>query len=507
LPGEREFSFRHALTRQVAYEGLPLARRARLHAAFADWLETTGDDRDDRAALLGHHYAQASNPEHADLAYGDDNAELDRVRTRARLWLVRAADLAIGRYAISDALALLDQALQLAPTDAEQATIWNHIGRAHALRYEGEPFWNAMEHAIALTSDTERQGELYAELAFEVSARWGMFPNMPPRDLVNSWINQSLALSPAAGPARARALVARCYWHPDRTVEDAQEAASIADTLTDEDLRSHAYNAVATAYFVSGRYDEAHTWAQRRLQAVASITDPDLVTDIYSGMIPGLVGTAHFNQARKYADRHSQIATTLSTHHRMHAIAMVLEVEELAGGWRTIASLHERTEEAVAQNLLTPCVRNARSLLVTALADLALGENANADRHETDALAIMMPGAEATYAPIRIWIALARGDLETVASLLPHAVPPPPAKNWWHLATYAARLDALAALRNRAQVDAEATPLLRPGTYLEPFALRAIALTTNNKSLLRDAADQFDALGLTWHAIQTRTLT
>jgi class 3 adenylate cyclase len=51
LPGEREFAFRHALTRQVAYEGLPRARRARLHAAFADWLETTGDDRDDRAPL------------------------------------------------------------------------------------------------------------------------------------------------------------------------------------------------------------------------------------------------------------------------------------------------------------------------------------------------------------------------------------------------------------------------------------------------------------------------
>src|SRR5262249_38092097 len=152
----------------------PRARRARLHAAFADWLETTGDDRDDRAALLGHHYAEAGNPEHADLAYGEDSTELDRVRTRARLWLVRAADLAIGRYAISDALALLHEALQLAPSDSERATIWSRIGRGHALRYEGEPFWTAMEQAIALTSDAERQGELYAELAFEVSARWGM---------------------------------------------------------------------------------------------------------------------------------------------------------------------------------------------------------------------------------------------------------------------------------------------------------------------------------------------
>jgi hypothetical protein len=385
--------------------------------------------------------------------------------------------------------------------------IWSRIGRAHALRYEGEPFWNAMEQAIALTSDAERQGELYAELAFEVSARWGMFPNMPPRDLVNNWIDQSLALAPGTGPARARALVARCYWHPDRTFEDAVEAAAIADTLTDADLRSHAYNAVSTACFVSSRYDESRTWAERRLEAVASITDPDLVTDIYSGMIPGLVGAAQFDRAREYADLHSRVAGTLSTHHRMHAIAMVLEVEELAGDWQAIRDLHARTEHAVAQNRLTPCVRNARSLLVAALADLVLGDHDDAERHEADALAIIMPGAEATYAPIRIWIALTRGDLEAVAALLPHAVPPPPAKNWWSLATNAARLDALAALGNRTQVDVEARPFLHTDTYLEPFALRAIALTANDGTMLRDAADRFDALGLTWHAAQTRALT
>ena len=39
MEGEREFAFKHQLTREVAYASVPKARRARLHAAFADWLE------------------------------------------------------------------------------------------------------------------------------------------------------------------------------------------------------------------------------------------------------------------------------------------------------------------------------------------------------------------------------------------------------------------------------------------------------------------------------------
>jgi predicted ATPase len=37
IAGHDEYAIKHALTREVAYASLPKARRARLHAAFADW--------------------------------------------------------------------------------------------------------------------------------------------------------------------------------------------------------------------------------------------------------------------------------------------------------------------------------------------------------------------------------------------------------------------------------------------------------------------------------------
>jgi hypothetical protein len=92
LAGESEFAFKHALTREVAYSSLPKARRARLHAAFAGWLERVGEGRDEWAALLAHHFAEAVRPEDSDLAWSDEAAELERLRENAVQWLRRAAE-------------------------------------------------------------------------------------------------------------------------------------------------------------------------------------------------------------------------------------------------------------------------------------------------------------------------------------------------------------------------------------------------------------------------------
>src|SRR5207249_2742374 len=106
LEGEREFAFKHAITREVAYESVPKARRARLHADFAEWIERRMGDRDEMASLLAHHYAAAASPEVADLAWGSDPERLHALSVRAIHWLRRAGDLAMSRYELDDTVAL-----------------------------------------------------------------------------------------------------------------------------------------------------------------------------------------------------------------------------------------------------------------------------------------------------------------------------------------------------------------------------------------------------------------
>ena len=225
LVGEREFAFKHALTREVAYASVPRARRAELHAGFAAWLERLGDGRDEHAAQLAHHYYEAVRPEDTALAWAGRPGRLEQLRERAVAWIRRAAALAIASYDLDDALVILERALELGPDEPTQLALWQAIGQAHALRHDGQPFLDAMNRAIELSSDRETTAALYANLAFETALRAGMWRRRPGRELVDGWIDRALELSEPDSATRARALIARCVWAPAGTADAAREAS------------------------------------------------------------------------------------------------------------------------------------------------------------------------------------------------------------------------------------------------------------------------------------------
>jgi predicted ATPase len=172
LPGEREYAIKHALTREVAYESLPKAKRAHLHAAFAEWLERGGTTPDEHASLLAYHYFEAVRPEDVDLAWPGREGEVTRLRANAVAWSRRAAEIAISRYEIDEGIALLHRAAMLEPDSSKRAELWLETGRANALRFDGEAFRAAIEQAIELVGPS---AELYTELALQTARRSGMW--------------------------------------------------------------------------------------------------------------------------------------------------------------------------------------------------------------------------------------------------------------------------------------------------------------------------------------------
>ena len=109
----QEYVIKHALIREVAYAAIPKARRPRLHAAFAEWLERTGTGRDEHAALLAHHYVEAVRPENVDLAWQEEGRELQRMRENAVRWQRRSAELAVARGELSETPDLVRPALEV----------------------------------------------------------------------------------------------------------------------------------------------------------------------------------------------------------------------------------------------------------------------------------------------------------------------------------------------------------------------------------------------------------
>jgi len=503
LAGEREYVIKHALTHEVAYESLPRARRAPMHAALAAWLERREPGRDDLAPLLAHHYGEAVRPEDADLAWAGEPGELERLREKARLWLERAAELAMRRYELDDALALLRRALSLQSDDEAQARVWRTIGKANALKFDGEAFWTAMQNSLKVCSNKATCADTYSELAFQTAIRSSMWAKRPDRQLVAGWIQQALELSEPESAPRAKALIAHSFWERN-TPEAAREASEFAERAGDVDLRSYAWGARGAVAFGQGEFESALIWSQQRLDVKNEIGDPDHVADIYEIAIPSCCANGRFSEARRLAGEHDAIVEPLSHHHRLHGIAVLLEVEEVCGGWNRILELAERTEAAVEANLMTPCVRNARALLLTALAAASVGDEETARQYERRAEEVENEGYEFVLAAPRIWLALLRGEMDEVDRLEP--IDLRRVQHEYALPAAAARLDALAALKKGALVEREASPLLRPGIYLEPFALRALGVVREDDRLIEEATERFAAMGLAWHADQSRRL-
>jgi class 3 adenylate cyclase/tetratricopeptide (TPR) repeat protein len=505
LAGEVEYAFKHALTREVAYGTLTKARRAQLHTQFAEWLERLGEGRDEHAPLLAHHYAEAVRPGDADVAWPEGGPELERARARAVLWLDRAAEAAMSRYELDDAVDLLHRALALVSERRETARLWLRIGRAHAFRYDGDGFMQAMQKALELSDDPVERADAYAELAFQSATRSGMWRRRPERDVMEDWTSRALAGVQQGGAAHVKALLARVYFGLPDADESTLLATELADRLGDVDLRSSAFDGRGWTAFRHGDFAAAHQWEMRRFDFIDKLTDPDLIHDLYLSTIPAAMALGRTDEARRLASENDELVARLTPHHRLHAVACTLEIEELVGNWDAIAALEQRTEEVVEANGDTPCIRNARSLLLCALANELLGRHDRSIELEAHAAELQNEGYGATLATPRARLALARGEFDQLHELL-RDERWLQRQTWFTLPAGAARLVALAVVGASAEVEAAAAQIGTPGSYLEPFALRALGVVQGDETLLARAHERFRRFNLDWHADQTEAL-
>jgi class 3 adenylate cyclase/tetratricopeptide (TPR) repeat protein len=92
---ERTFVFRHALTREVAYDGMLQARRRELHGRAGAALEHFHANRFEHCELLAYHYSHSAEPQ------------------RAIPYLAAAGDRAKDRYANEEAVTTYRRAIEL----------------------------------------------------------------------------------------------------------------------------------------------------------------------------------------------------------------------------------------------------------------------------------------------------------------------------------------------------------------------------------------------------------
>ena len=260
-------AFKHALIRDVAYESIPRAERARLHLALARFLET---DPVVSRQTLANHYATAAG-------LGADEARADAVR----LLLAAAAD---ARSVYAHGLALRQAALaeSLAAGDLERSLAAEAIGDARWMTEAAEEAFSAYEEALDHAEAAGVGADDLARLRWkwvDMPTRWGsMLTDLPERAVVTETIAHALREARAAGDEaiEGRLLVASAlsHWRYDSTdpaaleegLRSGEEALAIGERIHRPALRSAAMDAIGGMLLTLGRYREARELADRRLE-------------------------------------------------------------------------------------------------------------------------------------------------------------------------------------------------------------------------------------------------
>jgi class 3 adenylate cyclase/tetratricopeptide (TPR) repeat protein len=333
LPGQTAFAFNHGLTREVAYTSIPRARRARAHAVLARWTEElAGDRRGEFVELVAHHYEQAARPEDADLAWPDDPARGEEVRSKAVATLLEAGKAARTRFAIDQAIGFAERALALSRPDGERLAALGLQARAAHAGVRVEKAWTWYLDALDLArrvGDRETLHRLSAHATLMWSRYGGAFPN-------EDWKPQAVETArsaleefgdDAASFETGALLVGRAgfrYWGMtpspprDEALRDIERAIDIAEGLDCPYLLSYGLEGLVTLVEEDG-FCESADLGERTLVVARRIPDRVEAHEMLVTSARCFENAGRFEEATHVAREAAVQAASLGPHHRIHA--------------------------------------------------------------------------------------------------------------------------------------------------------------------------------------------
>ncbi|NJN16655.1 MAG: tetratricopeptide repeat protein [Oscillochloris sp.] len=445
------YIFRHALLRDVAYAGILYARRRILHGKVARQIEALSQgDVDPHVTLLAWHYLQAEEWRPA-LHY--HNAGADQARRR---------------FANRDALALYEQALDIAlrlpPTaerDAQIAAIHEHCGDLHLLlaeydaardRYETalagstvarEP-WLRMHRMLATVEERQSRYEaafdrlrpgmarataaLRAEMARCHLLGAGIYYRQGDSQRAMEWARMGLELAvqvaDLADQARALKLIgniSQVQGDSAASIAALEQARARFEELSLLGDLCDALNDLGVAYLQLGRWRETIAAYEQSLQISDNIGDALAAARTSNNLAVVLMGRNDLERAAELYRRSSEgfarigspLGVAVTTQNRGEVLLhQGRPTEAISLLQRSIADY----EAINARNFLPEALRLAGE------ASLALGELAAAHRYalQSEELAAELGMAAESAAARRglAQVARAAGDLNTARVLL-----------------------------------------------------------------------------------------
>ena len=531
IAGEREFMFKHILTRNVAYETLPRRERAPAHARVALWIEeTAGERRRELVELLAHHYGEA----HRGLALDRlaDEHEIEDLRAKAVEYLLLASRDALSKMALGRSRELAEEARSLAAQPVERALALEALAEAYNLDYLGDEAWRCFRQAIddRLEGVSEDRMEI-ARLcgrALEVPTRWpGTMRTPPAEDEAAFYLDAGLErLESGDSEARIRLLIAQAFWsyayedsarvRPDRADARAagEEAAAMALRLGRPSLALAALDGVQAMDLTSGLFAQALAVAERRLDLVRTVEDPWERADTFGMASWAALYAGRLTDAHRLADEGFEPAFRVTSAGALQCLSNRALASFCLGDWDALLADLDLTQEILGPGR-DPIPGGARPWAAAAFAHEARGDTTAAD-HIVAIVTRVETGLSRVSGQVSPWLirfAIRRGELDAARARLEKEIDQRIGGNSGFLLEVACELtehecawDQAATLATKARATAQAGGSLALPCFadrLEGQAAVAAGDRRGGLQLLERATRGFGEVGARWEQART----
>jgi class 3 adenylate cyclase len=357
LAGQIEFTFKHALVRDVAYASLSKARRARAHAEVATWMEAFAGARvEEVVELIARHYQAAVVGEDASFAWAEDRDAYEAVRARAFKALTDAGAGARKRFSISMALELHGQALALATSPRERVEALEALGDDHEAIFHGDEAVGSWEAALRILraepGTADHRTRLCLKAAQMAVMRWGGFRVPADPAVGDRFVDEGLETGgDPAVRTQLLALRARCggrwAWSgradpvPVGERRDAaEEARRLADQSKAPALQGLAIHSLNTVNFIEGSYSKIIPLALEQvdfMDRAQSNRDKALAHLLAGVALANIEG--RFEDGLAQGRTSQEFAKALAPHDQMHATCLLMECLYHLGRWDEVEPL------------------------------------------------------------------------------------------------------------------------------------------------------------------------
>ncbi|HEV8682049.1 MAG TPA: adenylate/guanylate cyclase domain-containing protein [Actinomycetota bacterium] len=547
MAGQREYIFKHVLTRDVAFESLPRRERAAAHRLLAGWIEdTVGERKLEFVELLAHHFVEAyrlavEGPRILESRRGAGEAAgtvdlVEELRRKALEYLLLASEDARWKSALKKAIHLAEQAVELAQGDVERAVALEALGEAYNFDYQGDLAWEQLTRAI----DTRLSGvpddrRAIADLcgrATEIPLRWtGTMKKKPEESDVRKYLEIGLEhAGEGDSDELARLLAVRAFspWAAARqrrvteeerreAIADGERAAEMALRLGRPALASGALDAVAGVHLSEGLSGAALRVTERRLALLPALErDPSEVGDMYSVLAWHHCFIGRYRDALAHATEGFERTKQFGTSGALHSLAWGCIARVRLGDWDGFFADFARIQEILGDRSADPPGFAARPFAAAAFIHEVQGNRVAADRFLS--IVAKSDEREEIGATARdAWVAMVRmrrGELEDPLARLwkpqletwKEALPPimearcdflAEAGGWEEVATF---LEGARAFAREAGLLA--LPFF--ADRLEGRAALAAGRRLVAENTLKRAAEGFASLEAAWEEARTR---